>query len=194
MNGRLFRVMLLAAVAAGCGQGRAIFSIDVHSFMTGSGRDTLRLPPDPLPGLPPGLTPVRDSITPVGVDLPTAMSSSIVDTVTLTGNLDVTNPTSSGSLSYDVFFASVADPAVVYGGAPALTIGPTSFPAGTTTSVPITSQNLAAVVGDAFKGSGLYVGIRAVISNTEPPLGPDLKTTLKLTQLQARIVFQDKIF
>ena len=190
MNGRVFRVMLLAAVAAGCGEGRAIFSIDVHSFMTG-GTDTLRLPPDPLPGLPPGPTPVRDSITPVGVDLPTAMSSSIVDTVTLIGNLDVTNPTSSGSLSYDVFFASVADPAVVYGGAPALTIGPTSFPAGTTTSVPITSQNLAAVVGDAFKGSGLYVGIRAEIFNTGLTA---LKTTLKLTQLQARIVFQDKIF
>src|SRR2546422_2208569 len=102
MNGRLFRVMLWAAVATGCGEGRAIFSIDVHSFMTG-GTDTLRLPPDPLPGLPPGPTPRRDSITPVGVDLPTAMSSSIVDTVTLTGNLDVTNPTSSGSLSYDVF-------------------------------------------------------------------------------------------
>jgi hypothetical protein len=180
-----------AAVAVGCGEGRLIFNVDVHSFMAGSGSDTLRLTPDPFPGFPPGTT-FRDSIPPVGVDLPSAMSSSLVEDVRLTGNMDVTNPTNSGSLSYEVFFASSSDPAVLYAGAPALTVGPTSFPATTTTSVPITSQNLAAVVGDAFQASALYVGIRATISND--PSGTDLKTTLKLTALQAKIVFQDNIF
>jgi hypothetical protein len=191
MNARWIGVALLAAVAVACGEGRVIFNVDVQSFMAGTGSDTLRLTPDPFPGLPPGTT-VRDSIPPVGVDLPSAMSSSIVEDVRLTGNLDVTNPTSSGSLSYDVFFASSSDPAIVYGGPPALVIGPASFPPGTTTSIPITSLNLAAVVGDAFKESALYVGIRAVISN-DPGI-TDLKTTLKLTELQATIVFQDKVF
>ncbi|SRR6266571_1348222 len=202
MKAKWLGVTLLVAVAAACGEGHAIFSIDVHSFMTG-GTDTLRLPPDPPPPLPPspGLSPgasIKDSITPTGVDLPTAMSSSIVDTVLLTGSLDITNPTDSGSLSYEVFFSSSSDPAVVYGAAPALLVGPQKFPIATLTApitqVPITSQNLAAVVGDAFKGSGLYVGIRATITNNGVSGDPDLKTTLKLTALQARIVFQDKIF
>src|SRR2546430_11874390 len=37
---------VLAGGAAGCGQGRAIFNVDVYSFLKGTGRDTLRLPPD----------------------------------------------------------------------------------------------------------------------------------------------------
>jgi len=37
----------------------------------------------------------------------------------------------------------------------------------------------------------LYIGVRASVSNTG---AAGLKTTLKLTQLQARIVVQDKIF
>ena len=187
MKAKWLGVTLLVAVAAACGEGHAIFSIDVHSFMTG-GTDTLRLPPDPSLGLPPGGM-ITGSITPMGVDLPTAMSSSIVDTVLLTGSLDVTHSTGSGTFSYDVFFSSSSDPAVVYAGTPALTVGPVSIP--TTAPVPITSQNLAAVVGDAFKGSALYVGIRATMSNTGLT---NLQSTFKLTALQARIVFQDKIF
>ena len=189
MHKKWLGAALLAVLAAGCGEGHAIFTVDVYSFMTGTGSDTLRLPPDPLPPMPPA-TSFKDSIAPVGVDLPTAMSSSIVDTVLLTGSLDVTNPTSSGTLSYDVFLSSSSDPAVVYGGTPVLTVGPASFPA-STTPVPIVSQNLAAVVGTVFQGSGLYVGIRGTVSNTG---ATGLKTTLKLTALQARIVFQDRIF
>src|SRR6184192_1903574 len=179
---------VLAGGAAGCGQGRAIFHVDVYSFLKGTGRDTLRLPPDPLPPLPPSTT-VTDSVTPIVVNLPGA-GSSIVDTVRLLGTLDVTNPTSSGTLSYQIFFASSPSPAVVYGGAPALTVGPASFPAATT-GVPIDAPNLAASARDLFKGSGLYIGVRASVSNTG---AAGLKTTLKLTQLQARIVVQDKIF
>ncbi len=93
-----------AVVAAGCGQGRAIFNVDVYSFLKGTGQDTLRLPPDPLPPLPPSTT-VTDSVTPIAVNLPGA-GSSIVDTVRLIGTLDVTNPTSSGTLTYQIFFAS----------------------------------------------------------------------------------------
>src|SRR5881397_2108921 len=144
MHRKWLGAALLAVLAAGCGEGHAIFNVDVQSFMASTGADTLRVPPDPLPGILPGDPPVRDSITPVGVDLPTAMSSSIVDTVLLTGSLDVTHPTSSGTLSYDVFLSSSSDPAVVYSGTPALTVGPASFPA-STTPVPIVSQNLAGV-------------------------------------------------
>jgi hypothetical protein len=189
MGAKWLWTAVLLAVVTGCGEGRAIFNVDVYSFLKGGGRDTLRLTPDPLPPMPPGTT-ISDSITPVGVNLPGGLGSSIVDTVRLTGNIDVTNPTSSGSLSYAIFLASDPSPTVVYGGVPVLTVGPASFPAATT-SVPINAPNLAAAARDLFKGSALYVGIRASISNTG---AAGLKTTLKLTQLQARIVIQDKIF
>jgi hypothetical protein len=179
----------LVALMAGCGAGHAIFVVDIESFLAGTGADTLRVTPDPLPPLPPATT-VADSIPPVGVTLPTAMKSSIVDTVLLTGSIDVTNPTSSGSLTYQVFFSSSSNPSVVYSGAPALTVGPASFPAATT-SVPISSANLASVVGSVFQGSGLYVGLKASVSNTGVT---GLKTTLKVRALQARVVFQDKLF
>src|SRR5438445_7132910 len=96
MKAKWLRVTLLVAVVAACGEGHAIFSIDVYSFMTGTGSDTLRVPPDPLPGLPPASPPVQDSIIPIGVDLPSAMSSSIVDTVLVNGSLDVTHSTGTG--------------------------------------------------------------------------------------------------
>src|SRR5207249_1150404 len=159
------------------------------SFLKGTGGDTLRLTPDPLPPMPPA-TAFVDSSTPVGVNLPGGLSSSIVDTVRVTGSIDVANPTSSGSLSYAIFLASSPSPAVVYGSAPALTVGPASFPAATT-SVPISAPNLAAPLRDLFKSSALYVGIRGTISNTGTT---GLRTTLKLTQLQATIIIQDKIF
>ena len=42
---------LIAAAAAGCGEGRAIFNIDVYSFLKGTGDDSIAyfVPPGPLP-------------------------------------------------------------------------------------------------------------------------------------------------
>ena len=39
----------LLVLVAGCGQGKAIFNVDVYSFMAGSGRDTIpyAIPPAP---------------------------------------------------------------------------------------------------------------------------------------------------
>src|SRR2546421_10642384 len=116
---------VLAGGAAGCGQGRAIFNVDVYSFLKGTGRDTLRLPPDPLPPLPPSTT-VTDSVTPIPVTLPGA-GSSMVDTVRLLGTLDVTNPTSSGTLTSPIFFASSPSPAVSYSTPARLTGRPAPF-------------------------------------------------------------------
>ncbi len=73
----LWTAVLLGAVT-GCGEGRAIFTVDVFSFLKGTGGDTLRLTPDPLPPMPPA-TAFVDSSTPVGVNLPGGLSSSIVD-------------------------------------------------------------------------------------------------------------------
>src|SRR2546425_10996430 len=79
-----------AAVAAGCGEGRAIFNVDVYSFLKGTGRDT-------VPYLvPPGLSGSGTS-TPQKINLPGA-GSSIVDSVRALGTIDLINATGSGSL------------------------------------------------------------------------------------------------
>jgi len=73
------RAALLALVVA-CGQGRAIFNVDVLSFMQPSGRDTIRynLPPSPI-------TLTADSFIPVQkISLPSGLGNSSVDSVSVT--------------------------------------------------------------------------------------------------------------
>jgi len=70
---------LLALVVA-CGQGRAIFNVDVLSFMQPSGRDTI---PYNLP--PSVITITADSFIPVQkISLPSGLGNSSVDSVSVT--------------------------------------------------------------------------------------------------------------
>src|SRR5947209_11925473 len=71
MNAKCFGVALLAALTVGCGEGRAIFNVDVHSFLFGTGRDT-------VPYLVPAST-TLDTSSGQHINLPGA-GSSIVDT------------------------------------------------------------------------------------------------------------------
>src|SRR5438046_3719283 len=74
----------LTAAAVGCGEGRAIFDIDVFSFLSGAKADTL-----PYVGpLPPG---VPDTIPVQNVRSPGLGSSSVVDTVRFIGSVDFVN-------------------------------------------------------------------------------------------------------
>jgi len=41
MNAKWAGMVVLTALGAGCGQGRAIFNVDVQSFLKPSGRDTV---------------------------------------------------------------------------------------------------------------------------------------------------------
>src|SRR5438132_10928301 len=89
--------LVSAAVAAGCGEGRAIFNVDVYSFLKGTGRDT-------VPYLvPPGLS-GSGSSTPQKINLPGA-GSSIVDSVRALGPIDLIKATGPGSLGLQVFLA-----------------------------------------------------------------------------------------
>src|SRR5258708_24459139 len=100
---------LLALVIA-WGQGRAIFNVDVLSFMQPSGRDTIpyTLPPSPI-------TITADSFIPAQkISLPSGLGNSSVDSVSVTAAAVVDNATGTGSVTFEVFFAK--DSATAYGG------------------------------------------------------------------------------
>src|SRR5438094_10563761 len=89
--------LVSAAVAAGCGEGRAIFNVDVYSFLKGTGRDT-------IPYLVPGLS-GRGSSIPQKINLPGA-GSSIVDSVRALGTADLRNATCLCSLGLQAVLAA----------------------------------------------------------------------------------------
>src|SRR5881409_3692927 len=115
----------LAAVAlvAACGQGHAIFNVDVFSFMQGTGGDTLHYT---VPG---GVSLNADN-TPTQVNMLGGLGNSTVDTVTITVGADFVNATGSGSDSLFIFFAP--DSASTYTGQPFLKVGGPLTPATTT--------------------------------------------------------------
>jgi hypothetical protein len=177
MRAKAFWVMALAAAAAACGEGRAIFDIDVFSFLSSANADTL-----PYIGpLPPG---VPDTIPVQTVNSLGLGSSSIVDTVRLTGSVDFVNATGTGSVTFQVYFDSVKSS--VYTSTPAFSVSGNVTPATTTTS-PFAVDIIDPAMKQLFLASTIYVGIRATATGT-------IQGTAKLSALRARIVVQEKIF
>src|SRR6266705_57964 len=122
MNAKWLGVALAAVVAAGCGKGRAIFDIDVYSFLASAKADTLPY----LGPLPPGIPdtiPVQ-SVNSIG------FTSSILDTVLLTGMVSFVNQTDTGRVVFQVYFDSL--PNTVYTSPPAFGVTGDVLPASTT--------------------------------------------------------------
>src|SRR5438309_2125829 len=150
MNAKWFGVALLAAVAAGCGEGRAILDVDVYSFLKGANQEAV-----------PYLGGVSATIPPQQINSIGIGGSSIVDTIRVTGTVDFENTAGTGNVTFEVFFDSVA--ATLYSGAPALSVHGAVTPGVTTTS-PFTVPNLADAVRPLFLASTVYVGLRASAS------------------------------
>src|SRR5882762_4352993 len=105
---------LLALIVA-CGQGRAIFNVDVLSFMQPSGKDTI---PYALP--PSVITISADSFIPVQkISLPSGLGNSSVDSVSVSAAAVADNATGTGSVTFEVFFSKGS--ATVYSGSPYVT-------------------------------------------------------------------------
>ncbi len=170
-------MVVLTAAAAGCGEGRAIFDIDVFSFLSAANADTLPYI-GPLPPGVPDTIPVQ-TIQSLGIG-----SSSLVDTVRLIGSVDFVNATGSGNVSFQVYFDTVKS--AVYTGAPAFSVSGAVTPGATTTS-PFDIPDLPTALKPLFLASTVYVGIRASATGT-------IQGTAKLSALRARIVIEDKIF
>jgi hypothetical protein len=174
----------LAAAAAvalilGCGEGRAIFNVDVLSY-----KPELA---DTVPYAVPGgtaITNVRDSFA---LTLPGGLGNSTVDSVSLLYGATVLNAAGSGKLKLEVFFGSdpgtvftssvgFADSAIVTG-ADTQVIGPIS--------VPLFADTL-------FSKNELWVGVRAsIVANAGQPMSGKV---VPVSVLRLRIVLQDKFF
>src|SRR5690242_8476083 len=182
------RLGLALAVAAGvalaCGEGHLIVNVDVGSFILGSGGDTIT-----FPVTIPASTGGSDSITPpISVQLPPSLGNSVVDTVSMTGQMAFTNTTGSGTIHSEVFFSG--DSASAYSGAPAIY----SDTATITTGGPDTLHlrgNLTQALDSLFTQSKVWVGIRA---HVQAGLTPITNGKLVLTDLHAHVVINDKFF
>lgn len=183
MRARRFWVAALAVVAAGCGEGRLIFNIDVFSFLHTSNADQLPYR-GPLLGFPDTI-PVQ-SVRSLGIG-----SSSIIDTVRFTGIVDFVNDSGTGTVQFAVYFDSVASN--VYNTTPAFSVSGAVTP-GKPDTVPFDIPDIQTALKPLFLTSSIYVGIKA--SATPTGAAPDtvVRGTAILTALQARIVVKDKIF
>ncbi len=170
-------IALAVVLAGACGEGHAIFDIDVFSFLK-SGADTLHYT---IPIATPG-TNVRN--TPIKMNLIGGFGKSVVDTVTITGGANLVNNTGTGTVTFRLYFA--ADSASTYSGTPVLTAGGSVNGAGTTA---IGSQ--ATLIGDTlFNRQTLWVGVEARVAVSTPPLDGKVQ----VTALRLRIVLKPKLF
>ena len=177
---KVFLVCLLALTAA-CGEGRAIFNVDVYSFMAGTGKDT-------IPYLIPPATSVTAS-TFQKINLPPGFGSSGVDSVRITsGNANLMNTAGTGSLGFQLFFA--ADSAGTITAPAALNIPATNVTGVQTVPVVITGD-LSAAVDSLFTQQTVWMRIAATGTN-----GGATAVTGKgvITALLIRVVVKDKIF
>jgi hypothetical protein len=172
-------MVLCAAFLVYCGEGRAIFNVDVLSFLGGGGNDSV---PYSFPG---GASGTVDN-PPVKVTLLKGLGNTTVDSVTLDVGAQVHNRTDSGKVKFQIFFAGTQagtylgtpyaqDSAVVHGDTIAsLAPGP----------IPLIADSI-------FGKDTIFVGVRVAVA-ARP--GPTMTGTLHLSKVILRIVLQDKIF
>lgn len=174
---------LLVFVTA-CGEGRAVFNVDVLSFLQPSGDDTVAY------ALPPSvITITADSfIRPALIILPSGLGSSTVDSVTVTAAAVDENQTGTGAVQFEVFFKK--DTVNFYSGTPYLVASGTI--SGTQPStVLLLPPDTISLADSVFDGNKLWVGVHAALTQNA---GPGLSGRVRLTTLTLRIVLQDKLF
>jgi hypothetical protein len=182
MKAKWLGVTLAAgAVAAGCGQGRAIFNVDAYSFLKGTGSDT-------VPYFVPPSTSVTASSTPRKISLPGA-GSSIVDSARAFGTENLVNSAGSGSIGLQVYLA--ADSAGTFNpSALAITV-PTKNVSGTATTPDTIRADVSAALDTLFTKSQLWV--RLVASGTNPG-ATLLQGKAVLTSLLVTVILKAKLF
>jgi len=176
---RSLAIVLCAAALAYCGEGKAIFNVDVLSFLGGGGNDSVSY------SFPGGGSGNVDN-PPVKVTLLRGLGNSTVDSVTLDVAAQVHNLTDSGKVKFQIFFSGTqagtyasppyAQDSVVVHGDTVATLSPGPVP----------------ILADSIFGKDtIFVGVRVAV--TARP-GPTMTGTVKLSRVILRIVLEDKIF
>jgi hypothetical protein len=177
---KAFAVALLVVVSA-CGQGHAIFNIDVLSFMQGTGKDTIPY------FIPPATSASASTVQ--SITLPPGFGSSVVDSVRITiGSANLVNTGGSGTMGFQLFFA--ADSAGTYTAPVALNVPNTAVNGVQTVAVSI-SGDLSGLVDSLFRQDSVFM--RVATTGTNNGLTNVTGTSI-LTALVIRVVLQDKIF
>ena len=176
-------LLLSAAVAAACGEGRAIFNVDVYSFLQGTGKDTVSY------FVPAGVS-ASASSAPQKVNLP-GVGSSLVDSVRAFGTADLRNATGAGTIGLQVYLA--ADSAGTFNpSALALTV-PTKNVSGTSTTADTIRGDISAALNALFTTSQLWFRFQATASNP-PPSVTLLQGKAVLSSLLLTVIIEDKFF
>ena len=179
------RIQLVLALAAAlgswaCGEGRAVFNIDVFSFLNSSKVDTIPYFAPLPPGVPDTIPVQRVQFLPIG------FGNSVVDSVHVTATLNFVNQNGTGSVGFAIYIDSVPG---VYTKPPAFSIAPVNV-TGTNTSQGVLDAELVASLLPLFAKANLYVGTRVTATATVPPVNG----VARITGLDLRIVLQDQIF
>jgi hypothetical protein len=177
--------IVAASLMAGCGPGRAIFNVDAYSWLKGSKNDT-------VPYVAPPAT--NDSASTVTkINLPGGLGSSLVDTVQVTGTMDLRNQSGGpATLGLQVYLAS--DSASTYTASRDSILTPPisgTVSGSGTTPVVITANNLSPKGDSLFTKSQVWVRIVARVANATLSV---VQGKAVLTGLQMHVVVQDKIF
>src|SRR2546422_1314341 len=125
MRAKWLCLVALTAAAVGCGEGRAIFDIDVFSFLSGANAAALPYV-GPLP-------PLQDTIPVQTAHSIGIGGSSIVDTVRLTGSVDFVNDTGTGNVRFAGYFDTLKSRG--YLGESAFSVSGAVTPHATTTKI-----------------------------------------------------------
>ncbi|HEV8382835.1 MAG TPA: hypothetical protein VGQ29_14700 [Gemmatimonadales bacterium] len=175
-------LLVIAAVAA-CGEGRAIFNVDVLSFLKPSGKDTVPY------AIPPNQTDSASTFQ--TLNLAPGLGSSIVESATIDGTADMRNTSGTGQLRFRLYLAT--DSAGTLDSATAFAFGSSNAAVSGTNVTPITvSGGLTPAVLNTLSQSSVWVRIVAKGQNADlitPVVGK-----MVLTKLDLRVVLQDKVF
>ena len=175
---RLWWLAAIVAAAAACGEGRAIFNVDVLSFIITQGDST-------VPYIVPGATSATID-TSAKVTVLKGLGNSTVDSVTLRVGTILQNDSGAGRVKFQFFFSGsqatlftgtpyAEDSAIVNGQQDdTLTLGP----------IPLVADSI-------FGQDQIYAGVR--LSVTANP-GSTMGGRLKLSEISLRIVLQDHVF
>ena len=179
--------IVLAIVAAACGNGRVIFNVDAYSFLKGSVKDTIPYT------VPPLTSNVTVSNAAQKVTLVPGLGSSAIDTVKVSGALTVLNQTGGpGTLRFQVYLASDSAGTYTAGRDSLFTAASVNILAGASmNSLPLNVANLSPSGNALFAKSAVWIRVAATVSNSGATV---MQGKAVLASLNLRVVVQDKIF